>query len=609
MGGADGGTRTRTPLPEADFKSAASTGFATSALFECLMLPDSVAVQDKCAVNPYVTGMNSSPPSSPSSEVNLRLSPEDVEALTPFGEIRQHGEGDVLFKEGDTRVDCCVVLSGQLDVYLYEKGKESRIAWLEPGQFPGDVAILTGQAVWANARMAIAGEILHIKQERFQRLLVENSRLSDLFINTMIARRTRARELGRSSITVVGLAYDRDTFALRNLLSKHGMPFAFMDADSDPTLLEILGKKGITRDDLPVVFRGRGERWVRPSIVQLSEILGLDLLPNGACADVIVVGAGPAGLAASVYAASEGLSVLTLDAEAPGGQAGSSSKIENYLGFPTGISGRELAERAAVQAQKFGARLAGPARVSQIEKIDKGYCLRLEDGRSVMGKAVVLATGVEYRRLPLENLEHFEGRGVFYGATPMEAQLCSGAEVAVVGAGNSAGQGAMYLARTAKTVHLLYRRPDIRDTMSEYLVRRLEETPNVVLHPASDIQKLDGCDLRLRRIKTQTPAGTNVLETPFVFLFIGAAPNTDWLPETLCKDKSGFIHTGAEIAPAQLVRAGWTLERMPSAYETSWPRIYSVGDVRASSVKRVASAVGEGSVVVQAIHAALAEVG
>jgi thioredoxin reductase (NADPH) len=573
------------------------------------MAPCGRLVQDKRAVRAYVDAMSSTAPTSTSpaaSDVNLRFAPEDIEALMPYGEVRAHAAGETLFREGDVKVDCIVVLTGQLDVYLYNKGEETRVAWLEPGQFPGDVAILTGQAVWANARMATGGTALHIPNDRFQRLLVENSRLSDMFINTMIARRARARDMGRSSITLVGAPYDRDALALRSLLGKHGLPFVWLDVEADPSLLDILAKKGLAQNDLPVVFRGRGERWVRPSVAQLSDVLGLDLLPDGACADVIVIGAGPAGLAASVYAASEGLTVLTLDADAPGGQAGSSSKIENYLGFPTGVSGRELAERAAVQAQKFGARIAGPARAINLEKIEEGYCLRLADGRNVMGRAVVLATGVEYRRLPLENLESFEGRGVFYGATPMEAQLATGAEVAVVGAGNSAGQGAMYLARTAKTVHVLYRRADIRDTMSEYLVRRLEETPNVVLRPACDIAMLHGCEERLRKIAITTPQGTETLETPFVFLFIGAAPNTEWLPETLCKDKNGFIHTGAEIGPAQLVRAGWSLERMPSAYETSWPRVYAVGDARSGSVKRVASAVGEGSVVVQAIHAALA---
>jgi thioredoxin reductase (NADPH) len=567
-------------------------------------------VQDKRFADHYLWGMTDpiKTTTTPAAELNLRFTPEDIAELMAYGEVRAHAAGDVLFTEGDVGVDCLIVLSGQLDVYLFNKGVETRSAWLEPGQFPGDVSILTGQAVWANARMAVAGDILHISHASFQRLLMENSRLSDAFINTMVARRGRARELGRSSITLVGMPFDRDAFAIRNLLTKHGLPFSWVDAEADPGVIEIMMRKGLSKDDLPLLFRGKSERYSRPTLAKVSELLGLDLMPDGACADVPIVGAGPAGLAAAVYAASEGLSVLALDADAPGGQAGSSSKIENYLGFPTGVSGRDLAERATIQAQKFGARLAGPARAASLEKIDKGYQLVLEDGRSVMGRAVVLATGVEYRRLPLDNLESFEGRGVFYGATPMEAQLCAGAEVAVVGAGNSAGQGAMYLARTAKTVHVIYRRADIRDTMSEYLVRRLEETPNVVLHPACDIHLLKGCQERLREIEIKTPEGTSTLATPFIFLFIGAAPNTEWLPGTICKDKNGFITSGTDIAPAQLVRAGWSLERMPSAYETSWPRVYAVGDARSGSVKRVASAVGEGSVVVQAIHAALAEV-
>jgi thioredoxin reductase (NADPH) len=372
-------------------------------------------------------------------------------------------------------------------------------------------------------------------------------------------------------------------------------------------VLDILERTGLTRADLPVVLRGTTLRLVRPSVSAVSDAFGLDLVPDGACADVVVVGAGPGGLAAAVYAASEGLQVVAVDAEGPGGQAGSSSKIENYLGFPTGVSGRELAERASVQAQKFGARLAGPAKVAALERNGGDYCVRLADGRSLGARAVVLACGVQYRRLGIEKLEHYEGRGVYYGATPMEAQLCAGSEVAIVGAGNSAGQGAVFLAQTTRAVHVLYRRPDIRETMSEYLVRRLEETPNIHLHPGAEVTRLDGCEERLRRIAITTPDGERTLETPFVFLFIGAAPNTEWLSDTICKDAKGFIHTGAAIAPMQLVKAGWDLERAPSPYETSWPRVYAVGDVRAGSVKRVASAVGEGSVVVQAIHAALAE--
>lgn len=304
--------------------------------------------------------------------------------------------------------------------------------------------------------------------------------------------------------------------------------------------------------------------------------------------------------------------MLTLDAEAPGGQAGTSSKIENYLGFPTGVSGRELAERAAVQAQKFGVRLAAPVKAAKLETLESGcYCLETEDGRRLMARAVVIATGAQYRRLPIANLDRFEGRGVYYGASPLEAQLCSGADAVVVGAGNSAGQGAVFLARTARNVHVLYRRADIRDTMSEYLVRRLEETPNIHLHPGAEIDGLlgaDGDEDRLAAIDMKTPQGVERLDAGFVFLFIGAAPFIDWLPASVARDSKGFLRTGSDLETLDLVRAGWTLGRMPTAYETSLPRVYAVGDVRAGSVKRVASSVGEGSVVVSHIHAALPEI-
>lgn len=544
----------------------------------------------------------------PPPEVNFRFGPEDVERLKAFGEVRWHEAGEVLFKEGDREVDCCVVVSGQLWVYIYERGRERRVGWLEPGQFVGDSALLTGRSATVQARMGEAGEVLHITRPAFQRILARESRLSDAFVNTIFARTAWLRELGRSSVAVVGASYDRDTFAVRELLNKHSVPHVWMDEVAEPELLDALAAKGLTRKDLPVVFRGADFRMVRPTLEELSAAFGLDLLPDGACADLVVIGAGPGGLASAVYAASEGLTVLALDSDGPGGQAGSSSKIENYLGFPTGVSGRELAERALLQAEKFGARVTGPARAAALERMGEDYCVRLTDGRSLGARAVVLATGMQYRRLPLEGLEHFEGRGVFYGATPMEAQLCGGAKVAVVGAGNSAGQGAMYLAQTAAEVHVLYRRPDIRETMSEYLVSRLEDMPNVHLHPEAEIERLIGCQERLHKVSMRKGAASGeLLETPFVFLFIGAKPCTDWLPTQIAKDEAGFLKTGGALGPRELVRAGWSLERMPSLYETSWPRIYAVGDVRSGSVKRVASAVGEGSVAVQFIHQALAE--
>lgn len=547
-------------------------------------------------------------PSSAPAEVNQRFSMDDIEQMKPYGVVRHHAAGEVLFQEGDTEIDCVVLLSGQLDLYLNERGAERRVGWLEPGQFVGDGALLSGRAVIVEARMEAAGEVLHIPRGSFQRLLARESRLSDLFVNSILARQAWLRSTGRTNVTVVGSAYSRESFAVRDLLQRHSVNFHWLDIDSDPQLIEALQAKGIGLDDLPVVFRGGSLRLFRPSQADLVQAFGLDLLGDGECADVVVVGAGPGGLAASVYGASEGLKVLTLDLGGAGGQAASSSKIENYLGFPTGLSGRELTERALLQAEKFGARIVGAVEVESLERDGSDYCVRLKGGRCLGARAVVLASGMQYRRLPLANLEQFEGRGVYYGATPMEAQLCAGAKVAVVGAGNSAGQGAMFLAQTAAEVHVLYRRPDIRETMSEYLVSRLESLPNVFLHPETEIAALKGCEERLRKIGCRVGEdGERELDTPYVFLFIGAKPCSDWLPETIARDASGFISTGPALTPRDLVKAGWSLERMPTLYETSWPRVYAVGDVRAGSVKRVASAVGEGSVCVQFIHQALSE--
>ena len=552
----------------------------------------------------------------PPADVNYTLSESELAQLMPYGEVRAHDKGTLLVRDGDSQVDMLVTLTGQTDIFVTLPDGDRRVGYMEAGQFAGDLGVLTGHASLVRVEMGEAGELLHIPYASFQRLLVENSHLSDVFVRTLTARREFGRARGIASVLIIGLAQDRSVFAARDLLTKHAIPHTWLAPDVDEVAQRIMAARGIEKSDLPVCFRGAAGMLIKPTLSDLSDAFGLDLLPDGSHADVIVVGAGPAGLAASVYAASEGLSVLTLDTDGPGGQAGTSSKIENYLGFPMGVSGRELAERASIQAQKFGARLASPAQGKSLTREpDDTYCLSLQDGRKLKSRAIVIATGAQYRRLPIENLEHFEGRGVYYGATPMEAQLCLGQNVAVVGAGNSAGQGAVYLAQTAKEVHVVFRRPDIRDTMSEYLVRRLEETPNIHLHPQKEISQLHGVpgadpmEDRLVNVswKTASAAEEYCHEIGHVFLFIGAAPFTEWLPAQIARDARGFLKTGPDLANLNLVRAGWSLDRMPTQYETSWPRVYAVGDVRTGSVKRVASAVGEGSVVVSDIHKALAD--
>ena len=551
----------------------------------------------------------------PPADVNYTFSDAELQALKAYGEVRAHDEGEVLISEGDRQVDCLITVSGETHIFVDGRNAPRRLGWMERGQFIGDIGVLTGQATLARTIMGKAGEVLHIPFERFQRLLVENSALSDIFVRTFTARRAFALSREEAPVIVLGSALDRSVFGLRDFLTRHAIPHTWHDPVTDPLGETIAAAKELGEDQWPAVILGAERVLERPTVNDLAAALGLDLLPDGAAADVIVVGAGPAGLAASVYAGSEGLSVLTLDSAAPGGQAGTSSKIENYLGFPTGVSGQELADRAAVQAQKFGVRLAAPVHVKALSCLGDGtYCVETKDGRKLQGRAVVVASGAQYRRLTIENLELFEGAGVYYGASPLEAQLCGGANVVIVGAGNSAGQGAVFLSKTAKAVHVLYRRKDIRETMSDYLVRRLEETENIHLHPQTEIGALhphcpDSDAPRLAGVTVKTPDDARRLEAGFVFLFIGAAPFTDWLPGEVARDPRGFVKTGADLQTLELVRAGWTLDRMPTTYETSLPRIYAVGDVRSGSVKRVASSVGEGSVVVSAVHAALSELG
>jgi thioredoxin reductase (NADPH) len=506
-----------------------------------------------------------------------------------------------------------VTLSGQMHIFLSGPEGPKRVGWMERGQFAGDISVLTGQTSMAQVTMGEAGEVLHIPFDRFQRLLVENSALSDIFVRTLSARRAFALTREEAPVIVLGSALDRSVFALRDFLTRHGIPHTWCDPATNDLGARIVEARQISADQLPAILFGGEYMLSKPTVNDLAAELGSDLLPDGAAADVIVVGAGPAGLSASVYAGSEGLSVLALDAAAPGGQAGTSSKIENYLGFPTGVSGRELADRATVQAQKFGVRIAAPVKASALTALEDGaWCVETTDGRRLKGRAVIIATGAQYRKLDIEHLETFEGAGIYYGASPLEAQLCGGSEAVVVGAGNSAGQGAVFLSKSAKAVHVLYRRADIRETMSEYLVRRLEEAPNVHLHPGSQIETLhphcpDASELRLAAVTLTGPDGPVRLNATFVFLFIGAAPFTDWLPAGLAKDAKGFLKTGGDLEPRDLVRAGWDLERMPSAFETSLQRVYAIGDVRSGSLKRVASSVGEGGVVVGAVHAALAQ--
>jgi thioredoxin reductase (NADPH) len=339
----------------------------------------------------------------------------------------------------------------------------------------------------------------------------------------------------------------------------------------------------------------------------MAECFGLSRVDDTRIYDVVVVGAGPAGLASAVYAASEGLDVLIVDAVAPGGQAGTSSKIENYLGFPTGISGRELAQRAFVQAEKFGARLAAPRRVECLDVGARPYELDIGGEQTVRGRTVVIATGAQYRRLPIENAVQYEGRGIYFGATQMEAQLCANNEVAIVGGGNSAGQAAVFLSEKAKHVHVHIRSPSLEHSMSRYLIQRIESSPRITLHPRTEITALHGEDvLEAIEVTDRTTGACRRAPIRHAFIFIGASPNTGWLPPEVALDEKGFVRTGRDVSPEELAPEIWTVARAPYLLETNVPGLFAAGDVRAGSAKRVASAVGEGSIAVSFIHQVLA---
>ncbi len=537
------------------------------------------------------------------------LTPEQMRRVGLFGTREDVAEGTVLFKEGDRSIDFFVVVSGGVEISQYVDGGMKQIVNTGPGQFIGDPSTLTGHAAVVQAHAAVESEVIRIKPDRFRRIVVEDSELSDLFLRTFLDRRTALIAGGYGSTRVVGSRYARDTHRIREFLTRNSQPFVFVDVEREGGVSSLLESLHVRTDETPIVVCRAGHVVRNPSDLDLAHVLGFDNVNESELCDVMVVGAGPAGLAASVYAASEGLSVTAIELNSPGGQAGTSSKIENYLGFPFGISGQELAQSARIQAVKFGTRIANPVEAVALEQKGAQYEVKFADGRRLRARSVVIATGAKYQRLDVADAERYRGCGLYYGATAMESELCAGVDVVVVGGGNSAGQGAVHLAKNARNVYVLVRRDGLADTMSRYLIRRIEETPNIHLCTHCQITCLFGDGDRLRAVEYENrDTGKTVnLETPSVFLFLGARPCTSWLEGTLALDDKGFIKTGPDLEPADLSGPGDGPVRRPTLFESSLPRVYAVGDVRSGSVKRVASAVGEGSIVVQFIHRALNE--
>ena len=536
-----------------------------------------------------------------------RLSTAQVARLAQVGHRRQVESGEVVAEQGDATPSFLVVISGALAIVHPGAAEELPITILREGEFTGEVNMLSARPSLVRARVTESGELLVITPEALRKVVQSDSELSELLMRAFILRRVGLIANSLGDTVLIGSTHSAATLRIREFLTRNGQPHAYIDIDKDPAVQALLDRFDLHVNDVPVVICGYTRVLKNPSNEEIAECLGFNkVLDPSAVRDLVVVGAGPAGLGAAVYGASEGLDVLVLESEAPGGQAGSSSKIENYLGFPTGISGQALAGRAYTQAQKFGAEVAIARSAVKLRCERPLHTVEMSAGGSVRARSLVIATGVQYRKLPLANLPRFEGLGVYYGATHMEAQLCQADDVIIVGGANSAGQAAVFLGATARTVQILVRGPGLAETMSRYLIRRIEESRNITVRAFKQIVGLEG-DGHLERVQVRD-ARTNETETlpiRHVFSMTGAIPNTEWLKGAVALDRKGFVKTGPDLGHDDLV--GWPLSRPPFLLETSVPGIFAVGDVRAGSVKRVAAAVGEGSICVQLVHRVLAE--
>jgi len=535
------------------------------------------------------------------------LTKAQIARLAPLARERSLADGESLWEQGDRNRSMVVVLEGAVAVL---SDKDLLVTVHEPGGFSGDVDLLSGSPVLVSGRARGATRVLELAPERLRSVVQTDPELSDIFLRAFILRRLALVAQGVGSVVLIGSRHSAGTLALQEFLTRNSQPYAYMDVDRDPNVQTTLETFGVSVDDVPV-FICRGVRVLKkPTIEEVGECLGLNVVEGGEgnVRDIVVIGAGPAGLAAAVYAASEGLDALVIEANAPGGQAGSSSRIENYLGFPTGVSGQDLAGRALVQAEKFGAELVVARSAVRLDCASRPYSVDLGGGVSVQTRAVAIATGARYRKPDLPNLKRFEGVGIYYGATPIEAELCRGEEVVIVGGGNSAGQAAVFLSQSETRVHLLVRGTGLAETMSRYLIRRIEETPSIELKTRTEIVALEGNgSLESVAWRDKSTGQTTTLPIRHVFLMTGANPNTEWLQKCVALDEKGFVKTGPDLLPDELRAAKWPLARAPLLFETSRPGVFAIGDVRAGSVKRVAAAVGEGSVVVQLVHKVLAE--
>ncbi|MET7755892.1 FAD-dependent oxidoreductase [Streptomyces sp. NPDC005389] len=537
-----------------------------------------------------------------------RLTPEQLEDLTAHGERRRTAEGEVLYREGRPFREFLAILSGTVEILHDQGGPDERtVAVHGPGRFLGELGLLEGQAAFDTAVMRQAGEILAVPVERQRALVGRDPVLGDLILRAYLGRRYLLIGIG-AGFRILGSCYSPDTLRLREFAARNRLPHRWVDLEKDEEAEALLRRFAIRPEETPVVL-WKGDRVLRnPSNAELARLIGLPApapahsSEAGRC-DVMVVGAGPAGLAASVYGASDGLTTVTVDAVATGGQAATSSRIENYLGFPSGISGGELIERAVLQADKFGARLMVPAQVSGLIPQDDEYAVTFTDGSRVRAGAVVLASGVWYRRLDVPGIDRLEGISVYYAATVHEASLCQADPVAVVGGGNSAGQAALFLADHASRVHLLVRGGDLHADMSRYLVDQVEQHPRIEVLLHTEVRGVRGEEkLESLTVEDNTSGERRELRAAALFVFIGARPHTDWLRGVLALDEKGFVLTGADAQAVADAHRWASLGRDPMLLETTLPGVFAAGDVRSGSVKRVASATGEGAMAIRLVH-------
>ena len=537
-----------------------------------------------------------------------KLTPAQIRRVAVYGHMHAVERGEVLVEQGDISVPFFVVITGELEIVRPSGAYETLVTVHDSGKFTGEVNTLSGRRSFFRVRATKPGKVIELDHQHMLTLVQTDAELGEILMRAFILRRVELVAAGVGDIILIGSTHSAGTLRIKEFLMRNGHPYSYIDLERDPDVQNLLDSFQISASEIPVLIC-RGQVVLRnPGNQQIADCLGFnESIDQTQVRDLVVIGAGPSGLAAAVYGASEGLDVLVLETSSPGGQAGSSSRIENYLGFPTGISGQELAARAYLQAQKFGAEML-MAKATRLVCDRKPYVIEVESGARISARTVVIATGAQYRRLPLENLSRFEGAGVYYGATFVEAQLCGGEEVIVVGGGNSAGQAAVFLAQTTKRVYMLVRSTGLAESMSRYLIRRIEKSPTIVFQPQTEIVALEGGD-HLDSVHWRNGQTGQIEQHRIrhVFVMTGADPNTRWLNGCVALEAKGFIKTGPDLSPENLSAAGWPLTRQPYLLETSLPGIFAAGDVRGGSIKRVASAVGEGSIAISVVHKVLQE--